>query len=154
MPPELARAIKESGGTFSDFTASSKYDMWSLGVLIRFVYQGKEFFDMFYTVDAATGVLEFDEQQVIAYLAASDLEQKIQLQLDTPSHNPKLHSVLEKLLRVNPNDQPTCESTLGQSLFNSTADSTKAIGNSRAMLSDLRDSPLSQNNRIAVLGVR
>jgi hypothetical protein len=71
--------------------------------------------------------------------------------LDTLSHNPKLHSVLEKLLRVNPNDRPTCESILGQSLFNSTADSTKAIGNSRAMLSDLRDSSLSQNNRIAVL---
>ena len=66
MPPELDRAIKESGGTFSDFTASSKYDMWSLGMLIWFVYQGKEFFDMFYTVDAATGVLEFNEQQVIA----------------------------------------------------------------------------------------
>jgi hypothetical protein len=33
MPPELARTLKNNG-SFDDFTASPKYDMWSLGMLV------------------------------------------------------------------------------------------------------------------------
>jgi serine/threonine protein kinase len=153
MPPELARTIKNNG-SFDDFTANPKYDMWSLGMLIWFVFEGKEFFDVFYILDAATGRVEFDEQQVITYLAAPDLEQKLRLRLDTLSHNPKLQSVLEKLLHVDPNGRPTCEDILRQSLFNSTADSTKAIGDSRRILSDLQDSSQSHNDRLSAIESR
>ena len=131
MPPELASALK--AGKLAEFKVDSSYDMWGLGMTLwvsalmplkvlisvcllylafvcsgQFVYFGQEFFHSFYGV-TSDGTMGFDEARVIEYLTAPDLEASLKKQLDTLTSNPKLQSVMEKLLSVDPSARPSCD---------------------------------------------
>jgi hypothetical protein len=106
IPPELAIAIQN--GTEGEFVASKAYDLWGLGLLIWFVYFGKELFDQFYVL-GADGTRCIDEPNLIRHLADPLFGQKLRTQLDTLNGIPKLQSVLEQLLSVDPLVRPSCE---------------------------------------------
>jgi hypothetical protein len=74
----------------------------------QFIYFGQEFFHSFYGV-TTDGSLGFDEERLVEYLTAPDLEANLRKQLDTLASNPKLQSVLENLLSVNPSARPSCD---------------------------------------------
>jgi hypothetical protein len=74
----------------------------------QFINFGQEFFHSFYGV-TSDGSMDFDEERLIEYLTAPDLEANLRKQLDTLASNPKLQSVLEKLLSVNPATRPSCD---------------------------------------------
>jgi hypothetical protein len=130
MPPELARHLQgksaeEKQLAAQTFQANKSFDMWGLGLYIWRMQAEEEFHDAFYKYDQ-TGTRVFDEDQCITYLSDRDLQGKIDARIATIK-KPKVRSVLEALLKVDPSARTACNDLMGHSLFDSSADATKGV---------------------------
>jgi serine/threonine protein kinase len=125
MPPELARHLQRKSPA-QKFRANKSFDMWGLGLYIWRLQSGQEFHNDCYQYDD-DGVRVFDEDQCITYLCDPDLQDKIDARIIATINNPKVRSVLEVLLKVDPGARTTCGALMDHSLFHSGADATKGV---------------------------